>query len=206
MSHTNTNGRTERKTLASQLDRLDNTIDALADGLNRFVADAVREAITAAVSQTVEAVLRELLSRPELLRQLAGQTVPTTATAVEPGKPSKLKRLCNSVWQKIRNGWAWLALKGSAKATGAKEKATGLWQRMCMVPDRVHDLMNTGWRHKRQVAIATGAGMVIGLGSYAAGPLLAAIACGVSSMVLILGLQALLPYHGMLRSMMGSTS
>src|SRR3954454_22804496 len=109
--NTNTNGRTERKTLASQLDRLDNTIDALADGLNRFVADAVREAVTAAVSQTVETVLRELLSRPELLRQLAGQVAPAPPTNPAPRQPSKLWQLVCHVGHKVHLAWAWFALK-----------------------------------------------------------------------------------------------
>ena len=48
MNTTNDNGRVQKKTLASQLDRLDNTIDALADGVNRAVVDAVRVAVTTA--------------------------------------------------------------------------------------------------------------------------------------------------------------
>src|SRR5262245_7520249 len=45
MSNTiNTNGRPIRKSLASQLDRLDGIIDTLGDGLNEAVADVVRHA------------------------------------------------------------------------------------------------------------------------------------------------------------------
>jgi hypothetical protein len=204
--NTNTNGRQERKTLASQLDRLDNTIDALADGLNKFVADAVREAITAAVSQTVEAVLRELLARPELLRQLSGQAVPPTATAVEPAKPSLFRRVASSVGQKIRLGWACVSLKVSTKVTGAKEQAHATWQRIRMLPTRMRELMKSGWRHRRRVALALGGGFLTGLCSYAAGPVLAAIACGVGSVMLILGMQAVLPYWGLLKSLASNPS
>jgi hypothetical protein len=199
--NTNTNGRTERKTLASQLDRLDLTIDALADGLNKFVADAVREAINAAVSQTVEAVLRELLARPKLLRQLAGPSVPPTATAVEPAKPSLLRRLVSSVGQKIRLGWAWIALRVGARAIGVKEQALATWQRIRKLPTRMREVLKSGWRHRRRVGVAMSGGLLTGLCSYAAGPILAAIACGVGSVMLILGMQAVLPYWGLLKSL-----
>ena len=59
---TNTNG--QRKSLASQIDRLDALLDGLADGLNGAVAQAVqvavalavREAVGQAVQQGVEAI------------------------------------------------------------------------------------------------------------------------------------------------------
>jgi serine/threonine-protein kinase len=130
MSHTNTNGRTERKTLASQLDRLDLTIDALADGLNKFVADAVREAVTAAVSQTVEAVLRELLSRPELLRQLVPPAAPVTPGEPQPQRgPAPLQRAWLAACTRLASVWVWLRSNaGDVRGTLA-ERARGYWQR-----------------------------------------------------------------------------
>src|SRR5262245_7874982 len=104
---TNTNGHPQRKTLASQLDRLDGIIDALADGLNEAVVDVVRQAVAAAVQEAVEAVLREVLARPEILRLLAAQAAPVPETApaeAKPGGPSALGR-------------AWAGLK--AKLAGA---------------------------------------------------------------------------------------
>src|SRR5262245_19552822 len=102
---TNTNGRPQRKTLASQLDRLDGIIDALADGLNEAVVDVVRQAVAAAVQEAVEAVLREVLARPEVLRLLAAQAAPAPAPAeAKPAGPSTLV-------------WAWAGLK--ARLTGA---------------------------------------------------------------------------------------
>ena len=50
MTMTTTNG---RKSLASQIDRLDTILDGLADGLNEAVASAVKDAITIAVRETV---------------------------------------------------------------------------------------------------------------------------------------------------------
>jgi hypothetical protein len=63
---TSTNGRAERKSLASQLDRLDTILDGLADGLNEAVATAVKQAVVVAV----EAAVRELLASAELHRRL----------------------------------------------------------------------------------------------------------------------------------------
>jgi hypothetical protein len=67
---TSTNGRTERKSLASQLDRLDTILDGLADGLNEAVAAAVKAAVVVAV----EAAVRELLASAELQRRLHPET------------------------------------------------------------------------------------------------------------------------------------
>ena len=80
---TNANGnQTQRKSLAAQLDRLDTIIDGLDNVLPEVVADAVRHAVSAAVQQAVESVLREVFSRPELLRALAPQPeVPVAAVA-----------------------------------------------------------------------------------------------------------------------------
>src|SRR5262245_42870614 len=126
MDVTNTNGRTQRKTLASQLDRLDNTIDALADGLNKFVADAVREAITAAVSQTVEAVLRELLARPELLRQLVPPAAPMTPAEPQPQRgPAPLRRAWMEVCTRLGSTWGWLRTAGSGTRSKLAERARG---------------------------------------------------------------------------------
>ena len=63
-----TNGQT-RKTLASQLDRLDSILDGLSEGLTDAVASAVREAVGLAVQEAVQAVLTELLTNPALREQ-----------------------------------------------------------------------------------------------------------------------------------------
>src|SRR6516164_6353261 len=59
-----------RKTLASQLDRLDSILDGLSEGLSDAVASAVREAVGQAVHEAVQAVLTELLTNPALREQL----------------------------------------------------------------------------------------------------------------------------------------
>lgn len=59
--NTMTNGQA-RKSLAQQIDRLDNVLDGLADNLQEAVAEAVQQA--------VGQVLREVLGQPELLGRL----------------------------------------------------------------------------------------------------------------------------------------
>src|SRR5689334_6087565 len=63
---TTSNGRAERKSLAGQLDRLDQILDGLADGLNEAVVTAVKQAVTAAV----EAAVVEVLTSPALQARL----------------------------------------------------------------------------------------------------------------------------------------
>src|SRR6516162_7316253 len=83
MTTTTTNG-SVRKTLASQLDRLDSILDGLSDALNGAVASAVegavRQAVSQAVKETLQAVLAEALmtdppERPRSLFLRAGDKV-----------------------------------------------------------------------------------------------------------------------------------
>jgi hypothetical protein len=62
---TSPNGQ-ERKTLASQIDRLDSILDGLSDALNESVSTAVQEAVSLAVKEAVQTVLTEVLTNPEL--------------------------------------------------------------------------------------------------------------------------------------------
>src|SRR3954453_8084433 len=60
MATTTTNGEI-RKTLASQLDRLDSILDGLSEGLNEAVATAVEGAVERAVRQAVGQAVKETL-------------------------------------------------------------------------------------------------------------------------------------------------
>src|SRR6516162_7473241 len=76
--------RPTRKTLASQLDRLDSILDGLSEGLNDAVAQAVREAVGLAVHEAVQAVLAELLTNPLLHEQLQRPATAQPAAADDP--------------------------------------------------------------------------------------------------------------------------
>ena len=61
-----------RKTLASQLDRLDSILDGLSEGLSDAVASAVREAVGLAVQEAVHALTQAVENSVQPV-QLAGQ-------------------------------------------------------------------------------------------------------------------------------------
>src|SRR5262245_16132650 len=104
---TTTNGQV-RKTLASQLDRLDGILDALSDGLNEAVATAVegaveravRQAVGQAVKETMQSLLTEVLGNADLLSALRPvlPTSPTESTGTPPEPRKSLwRRACEGV-------------------------------------------------------------------------------------------------------------
>jgi hypothetical protein len=99
---------TARKTLASQLDRLDGILDGLSEGLNQAVAQAVREAVGLAVQVAVQAVLAEVLTNPLLREQLqrpaeAESDPPEDPANKQGGGKSRLAALCSRVRNKLRS-------------------------------------------------------------------------------------------------------
>src|SRR5438270_3841755 len=101
-TQTNSSNGQARKTLASQLDRLDAILDSLSDGLNQAVATAVEQAVEAAVRQGVREGVRgalgEILTDPDILaaiRATVGAQAPearpaAAATPSPEGKPGLL--------------------------------------------------------------------------------------------------------------------
>jgi hypothetical protein len=71
-----TNGQ-QRKTLASQIDRLDSILDGFADNLNEAVATAVKEAVAVSVQQAIV----EVLTNPELQQLLHPPVAPSPTQA-----------------------------------------------------------------------------------------------------------------------------
>ena len=92
---TTSNGQ-PRKTLASQLDRL----DGILDGLDAALAGAVQDAVEQAVKQAVQAVLTEVLTNRELQEQLQQAAQHAPSRDETHGKPSLLQRL----WQVTTEG------------------------------------------------------------------------------------------------------
>jgi hypothetical protein len=88
----------QRKTLASQLDRL----DGILDGLDAALAGAVQEAVEQAVKQAVQAVLTEVLTNRELQEQLQQASQPAPPPEGPHAKPSKLNRLWQATTEKVR--------------------------------------------------------------------------------------------------------
>src|SRR5262249_49727513 len=153
MSATSTNN-TVRRTLASQLDRLDGILDALSDGLNGAVADAVREVTSTAVEQAVEKALLSVLTNPEVIALLGcGGPPPVSAPVTPPednalGLRQPLATAGNWVAQQARSAGVACASVGSRLKAGL----VGLWR----------------LRTRLLAAITVGAG--VGVGAYFAGP------------------------------------
>ena len=77
-----------RPTLSEQIDRLDRTLDGLAEALNEAVADAVKSAVGAAVREAVQATLTEILTNPDVLARLRDVTAPPPQHATPPPVPA----------------------------------------------------------------------------------------------------------------------
>ena len=92
---TNSDGQ-QRKTLASQLDRL----DGILDGLDSALAGAVQEAVSMAVKEAVQAVLAEVLTNRELQEQLQQAAQHAPPPKETHGKPS----MANRLWQATTEG------------------------------------------------------------------------------------------------------
>src|SRR5690348_15359605 len=106
MSETMTGNGRQRKTLASQLDRLDGILDALSDGLNGAVQTAVEQAVGRVVGAAVQAALAEALADAELRRRLP----PAPAAG---GLLGKAGRACQAMGHAARG--AWQAVAGWAR-------------------------------------------------------------------------------------------
>jgi hypothetical protein len=216
MTSTISGNGTQRKSLASQIDRLDQILDGLADALNESVADAVREVVGQAVREAVQATVREVLASPELLRAALSKH-PTTVPAPAPrAKGQTLKGLLESVRDactKAKQAMVQAATKvGQALAWGLDKLRQGcafVGNRCkqtvigCISSARCLGTIGTQlWRFRRSCTIALTVGVVSGVGSYLAGPLLASLASGISGAALTLAGMILLPLG---RLLMGNT-
>ncbi len=92
---TNANGQ-PRKTLASQIDRL----DGILDGLDAALAGAVQDAVEQAVKQAVQSVLTEVLTNRELQEQLRQAAEP----APPPETPKDKKGPAGRFWDATTAG------------------------------------------------------------------------------------------------------
>ena len=167
---TNTNG--QRKTLASQIDRLDGMLDGLADGLNEAVAQAVQGAVALAVKEAVQAVLTEVLTNPAVLAKLriatqaAQPEQPADAPAPKgPGRfaawrnwaGAQLKKAgecCRAGWRRVHDAGVALARRAARVVTTA---ATAVREEAARV-------VATGWllgHFLLRLAAAFGAGVAV---------------------------------------------
>lgn len=156
-----------RKSLADQIDRLDDLVKNLADNLHGAVAAAVESAVGTAVRETIQATLLELLTHPEIKALLQAATasfaVPSQAAPSyeeEERRPGLRERLATArAWARRK---AWAAGTACQQTFGTvKAGLLGLWSL------------------RTRLLATIGLGAAVGLGAYFAGPWLSALAGGV---------------------------
>jgi hypothetical protein len=186
-----------RKTLASQLDRLDTILDGLADNVNEAVAvaaaDSMKEVVNVAVQEAVHAALVEVLSNAELRKRLANQPADAQPTTI------RIVRSCwvwvvntaKGIWNKIvavsltagdrlkAQGGSLVAKAGVKARQAGKEiarRARGCWMLMAA-------LAALAKRFRTQLLVAVGIGVLVGAVCYFAGREVASVGCGLAGFV-----------------------
>jgi hypothetical protein len=174
---TNADGQ-QRKTLASQLDRLDAILDTLGEGLDEAVAQAVQQAVELAVREGVHrgvrGALAEVLTNPEVLAVLRAAAAPAADARPAPAGPPR----SGGRW-----GWlkAWLQKARSALGAGlrrARQVASAAWNGLSLLRPV---------RGRLPVALGVGAA---GVGAYFAGPYVAAAAGALAGVLSTLAARA----------------
>ena len=186
MTTMSANGRGERKSLAGQIDRLDQILDGLADGLNGAVAEAVKLVVPVAV----EAAVRELLTNAELQQCLRPEPV---------ARPGRIRwattMLCRGLVSAAKGCWTWLTAvveRGRGTATEAvatlqengqvlsvrvRRGMTAFSRRVWLAGSVAAGLVR---RFRKPLVVALASGIVIGLGCYLAGPAVASTVSGLA--------------------------
>ena len=186
-TQTNSSNGQVRKTLASQLDRLDAILDSLSDGLDQAVATAVEQAVESAVRegvrQGVRGALGEILTDPEVLAALrataaaqAADAQPAAAASPAPGgKPGLLGR----AWNRVKAGAHQAGCALTAATRRARQAAATAWGGLRLLQP-----------FRAQILLALGVGAAAGVGAYFAGPFVAAGAGWLAGVLSTVAVQA----------------
>lgn len=198
MAVTNTNGRA-RKSLADQIDRLDQILNGLSDGLNQAVAEAVRLALTEvlsgplaeAIRQAAEAAVQDTLVRPK------GPGVVPPATVPRPGLLDRLAARVRPVVHRAREAVVaavrWVRARIRTPVTAVRAAVRVGCARVLATAVLAAAVAAQAWRFRRDCGLALLAGTVVGLSCFLAGPLISALVCGAAGAVLALAGMVVLP-------------
>jgi len=210
------NGRMSRKTLSTQIDRLDGILDGLSEALSQSVAMAVKDAVSSVVREAVEAAVKEVLNSPDLLKAALAQHTPSVVQA----QPTTPKTKHRSLWETLKTGWTWLREQVTEKA-GQVKKSLGVAWTWCLEKlgqgcywmnarwngfatgclSLLSNLVAIGqrlWQFRRTTMFALSIGTLSGVVSYLAGPFICAILCGLGGAALSVAGMILLPLWHML--------
>jgi hypothetical protein len=150
----------QRKQLSDQLDRFDEILDGLAEGLNGAMADAAREGTRLAVKDAIV----EILTNPGLRAAIQGiGSVPVTSEPTPTPAPT-------SAWTKVKD----LLRRARAALAGAVRAARSFVVRKvssaAAVAVGAGKVTVAAWRVKKAVLVTAVAGVAVGVGAYYAAP------------------------------------
>jgi hypothetical protein len=171
-----TNGRGHRPSLAQQIERLDRILDNLSAGLQEAVADAV----TIAVARAVQAAIVEVMTNPELRRRLMPEAPITPARTSESRweNIAGFARRCGlCVWAGAVRLWSTVPELIVFSLTAGQNICQQVKRRLTSVARAIWYHGVAGVRFVRQVrrslAVALSVGVLIGVGCFVAGPVVA---------------------------------
>src|SRR4051812_8175161 len=141
MTATMTMNAQARKSLSSQIDRLDGILDGLADALNESVAATVRQTVGEAVTVAAQAAVVEVLTNPTLHQRLHASSARrwSVGAAVVPVARlakrcwSGLLRAAKAAWHRTMTAARTLAVRtvsdltNSRGAASARCRAASAW-------------------------------------------------------------------------------
>jgi hypothetical protein len=178
-----------RKTLASQIDRLDAILDGLAESLDEAVAtattEAVKEVVSVAVQQAVHSALVEVLTNSELQKRLAGNVQPPVPLMVWLAAKARscwswLKSTVKGACSKVKQMASSLSAVAAAKVQKAREQVV---QRAKMCWMWTVALAALAKRFRVQLLVATGIGVLVGVACYLGGREVASVGCGLAGFI-----------------------
>src|SRR5579884_1627454 len=173
-----------RKSLASQIDRLDSMLDGLSDGLTEAVADAVKIAVTGAAKEAMQAAIVEILTNPEILAKMNASRPQPIQPAInsKPAGPTMKERF-GQFCQNIRTDLANLRTIVVNRGRQLRGWAFGVWKGLVSRLSALWEKSRVLGRYKRPLVIAAGVGTAVAIGAWFAGPQLSAILSGVGGFV-----------------------
>jgi hypothetical protein len=174
MSTTVFNGRQpppQRKQLSDQLDRFDQILDGLAEGLQGAITDAAREG----TRQAVLGAIRDVLADPTLRAVLLKFAEPVA------DRPS--------VWARVKSTLARLKTGVGRVTAPVVRPAVDQVRGVTRAVGQVGRVLGITWQWRKALAIGAGIGLVAALVSYVSAPGVAAVLSGVGGAVTALAVQ-----------------
>lgn len=164
---------TQRKTLSSQIDRLDCILDGLADGLNEAVTqavkDAVEQAVRVSVRETLQTVFKEIANNPQFHDMIRALIVPAQISPA-PAQAQVVKEAAQPKPPARR--W------GARLCTWAGSLICSKWSQFKLLARSGWGYLKVLWKHRWSVLSLTGVAVSVGIGSFFLGPVISAIFAG----------------------------